>query len=314
MSSHDESRDELDEAQQEESLAPLISGAVSSLDEPTEPPELSPATDRLPGAVRISGGTPPLPEGLELVREFVPNEPVDPDVEQLGFDFIEAFLDLTESLVQHERTRDVSHHIERPTPEFTLRVVEDGLGTPLDAELKSLYRLTDSIEFTWGYVDEGGAAVRHGGAMHIAPFMRTFGRWLGEIWPEEELPEGASDEARAAYELRWQLRGFDTPMRDGALWGALTLDEQSGAYQLYAYDRKRQRAVPLDLSLIDYLYCALGSCGSPGWQLLFAPYDFEENPWQAADPHLWMARVSELFPYLDMNFFRDRLPEPAPDA
>jgi hypothetical protein len=61
------------------------------------------------------------------------------------------------------------------------------------------------------------------------------------------------------------------------------------------------------LGLIDYLYCALGSCGAPGWQLVFTDYDFDANPWNMAPPLEWIQRLESYFPEVDTNFFREHL-------
>ena len=276
----------------------------SSLEEETEDPELIDEQDRAYGGVRLK----------PLEDESVPNEPYAEGDEVFDFALIEAFLSLTDGLHLNPMIEQVTRDLNRAVPEVTLRLVEDGLGTRLDDQTRSLYRQIDGMEFRWHGRDAEGR-LRLGGALQIVPFLRTFGLWLDELWPTEEPSESASQEELSDYQARWQLRGFDMPEGraeedPGAapLWAMFSLDERHpGAYTLHAYHPESGDFLKLDLSLIDYLYCALGACGAPGWQLLFCDYDFSADPWEMGAPQTWIERVSRVFPTFDVTFFKARL-------
>jgi hypothetical protein len=136
---------------------------------------------------------------------------------------------------------------------------------------------------------------------------------VGELWPEEPPGEGASFGALSEYETRWRLRGFDMPEQragdvNSPLWGMLAFDEDDlERYDIYVYHPEIKDFLRMDVSLIDYLYCVLGACGAPGWQLLFTSYDFEANPWDMPAPQTWITRVEQFFPAFDTAFFTQRL-------
>lgn len=278
-----------------------------SLDEPTEDPELVPEDERVSQGVRM---TPAL--DVETLEEFVPNEAVPDGVEVVGFDFLEAFLSLTGDLYQHPQTTNVERDIERAVPEIALRIIEDGLGGTFSADIKSFYRLLSAISFRW-YATGSGEEQVLGGAFDVVAFARTFGLWVGELWPEDPPAEGASFGALSEYETRWRLRGFDMPEQragdvNAPLWGMLAFDEEDlERYDIYTYHPETKEFLRMEVSLIDYLYCVLGACGAPGWQLLFTSYDFEENPWDMPAPQTWISRVEQFFPAFDTAFFTQRL-------
>lgn len=289
-----------------------------SLDEETEEPiemgdEPPPHGQQAPaGGVRMisQDGEEITPPQYHEEIEYLYNEPAPEGVEVLDFDFLQSFLSLTDDLHQHPQVARVVRAMERPVPEFTIRVVESGLGQTIDHELKSLYRMIDDLSFRWE--SEPGSSNLPGGALHIVPFMRTFGHWVGELWPIEDADR--EDDPRA--QLRWQLRGFDMPEpfldADGSthplgqtLWTVIALREEGDAqHEMYVYHPDEKEFLFLDLTLIDYLYCALGACGAPGWQLLFTDYDFDRNPWQMPHPLAWIDEVAAFFPTFDMAFFR----------
>ncbi len=279
-----------------------------SLEEPTEDPELVPESERVSQGVIMTPG----PQDIETLEEYVPNEPVPEGVEVVGFDFIEAFLSLTEDLHQHPETVDVARDIERAVPEVSLRIIEDGLGGEFSPDIKSFYRLISAMSFQWS-IREGEQNIL-GGAFEIIPFMRTFGLWVGELWPEDPPAKDASLEEIDEYDARWRLRGFDMPevsgtQHDRPLWGMIGFDEDDlERYDMFVYHPVNKGFLRMDVSLIDYLYCVLGSCGAPGWQLLFTDYDFDENPWEMPDPRIWIERVSRFFPSFDVSFFTSKLP------
>lgn len=295
-----------------------------SLEEETEEPGTSPSPEdeaRPPGGVRMmsqdgeeilsDGPQTPSPEDEQGV-EYLYNEPPPEGVEVLDFDFLQAFLSLTDDLHQHPQVARVTRATERPVPEFTIRVVESGLGQTIAHELKSLYRMVDELSFRW---ESKPGSTLPGGALAITPFMRTFGHWVGELWPIEQADQDGDPEAQ----LRWQLRGFDMPEpfdtapahHGRTLWTVIALrdgeqDGRAASFAMYVYHPEEKDFLPLHLSLVDYLYCALGACGAPGWQLLFTDYDFDLNPWHMPHPLDWIDEVAAFFPTFDMQFFRDQ--------
>lgn len=290
---------------------------MTSLEEETEDPELVPEDERGSGGVRMATDVSDetrserasqtiWDQTPEEMIEYVEREVAPEGVEVLDFDFLQSFLSLTDDLHQHPQSRQVFRTMERAVPEFSLRVVENGLGYVLPYDLKSLYQVADALEFRW--LREEGGEVQPGGAFKIMPCMRTFGHWVGELWP---IDDDLDDDA-----LIWHMRGFDMPelpagMESQAqvLWTLIAFrdeEEEPGRYDLYAYHPEKKEFLLLNLKVIDYLYCALGACGAPGWQLLFSTYDFEENRWDMPHPESWITMVEEYFPSFDTQFFRDQ--------
>ena len=125
--------------------------------------------------------------------EYLYNEPPPQGIEGLDFDFLQSFLSLTDDLHQHPDVARVTRTMDRPVPEFTIRVVETGLGQKLAHDLKSLYRIMDELSFRWESRPGQNNATLPGGALQIVPFMRTFGHWVGELWPLEDADAHQDD-------------------------------------------------------------------------------------------------------------------------
>lgn len=254
----------------------------SGLEEETEPPgEQEPDEQRL--AAVIINTTDEEEGGPELVSQ----------------DFVWSFVDLAQRLASHPNVVHHTREVDFPTPDFTIQTVEDGLGGTLPPELKSLYKHSDIFRLEW-FIEEDGVQTL-GGAIHLASFMRVFGRWLDTLWVEKP------DMSEQDRDFVWTLRGFDIPSGQGTLWGVLSMDSEDPSQYSVWTRHPDGHMLPMRLGLIDYLYCALGSCGAPGWQLVFTDYDFDANPWNMASPLEWIQRLESYFPEVDTNFFREHL-------
>ena len=254
------------------------------LEEETEPPGEQNSDGEPLAAVTINTRAPEDEEdGPELVSQ----------------DFVWAFVDLAQRLATHPSVVHHAREVDFPTPDFTIQTIEDGLGGELAPELKSLYKHSDVFRLEWYFRD--GEERKLGGSIHLAGFMRVFGRWLDSLWVETpEMSEAERD-------FVWTLRGFDTPTAPGSLWGVLSMDKDAPSqYTLWARHADGH-ILPMRLGLIDYLYCALGACGAPGWQLVFTDYDFDANPWEMPSPHEWIDRMGSFFPDFDASFFHEHL-------
>jgi hypothetical protein len=257
----------------------------SGLEEETEPPGEHEPDEQNIASVIINASQEEGDEedGLELVSQ----------------DFVWAFVELAQRIASHPNITHHTREVDFPTPDFTIQTVEDGLGGELAPELKSLYKHSDLFRLEW-FIQEDGARML-GGAIHLASFMRVFGRWLDTLWIEQ--PDMSEQEK----DFVWTLRGFDIPSAPGTLWGVLSVnDEDPSQYSVWTR-HPDGHVLPMRLGLIDYLYCALGACGAPGWQLVFTDYDFAENPWDMPQPEEWLQRLESYFPESDTDFFREHL-------
>lgn len=231
-------------------------------------------------------------QSLESLEEET-GEPV----EVVTFDFVEAFLEQVERLAHHPKVTRHAREMDMPTPDITMVMIEDGLGGELAEDLKSLYKLSNLFRLQWHFEHEGSE--RLGGSLNIINFARVFGRWLEELWRDDE---SLSDAER---DFSWTLRGFDVPGTPEALWGVLSLDSDDPSRYSIWTRHPEHGVLRMHLGLVDYIYCALGALGSPCWQLLFTDYDFQQNPWGVAAPESWIHRLELFFPELDTRFFRE---------
>lgn len=266
---------------------------MDSLEEPTEEP--------LEDGERDDSDEVPLVI-VNTDREFEvePPEEIDPDVEVATFDLIEAFLDVAEQVSSHPATVQTSRECARPAPEFSIQTVEDGLGDLLPQDFKSFYRLCDGLELAWSWQQAG--EVSFGGEIRLVGISTVFGHWFDELWIERDE---MTDEER---DFVWTTRGFDMPRHPDAVWTVVSFDESHDSFTLWAH-RPGEAFLPLELGLIDYLYCAIEARGAAGWQLLFTDYDFDEDPWGVQAPGAWIDRLHAFFPDFDAEFFRQELGE-----
>ncbi len=264
------------------------------LEEETEPPHEDSAEDASGGGVIIQ-------TDRERPRE-APEE-VDPSIELVTFAFIELFRHIGDQLMQQEGLHSVDIDATEPTPEITIQTIEDGLGGFLADELKSLYRLADTLTMHWRGEELSGD-------INIVSFTRVFGRWLDSLW--RETAEMSEEEA----DFVWSLRGFDVPRDTDALWGVLSVDpEDPAAFSMHVRHPDGE-VLPLDLGFIDYLYCAVEARGAHGWQLLFVAdeaYDLHEDPWGYGVGPAWLDALAARFPDLDRDFFEEQFYGEAPE-
>ena len=241
----------------------------------------------------------------EREPEREPPEEVDPGVELVTFAFVELLRDIGDALISHPALSGVFVDLDHATPEFTIQTIEDGLGARLSPALKSLYRLSDGFELRWRWEQRGQLELA--GQLRVVDFATAFGHWLEELWVEhEQMNQHQRD-------FVWTLRGFDMPTFPGALQGVLSFEDHDEEPTVWARHPESGQLRALDLELIDYLYCAVEARGACGWQLLFAEYDWAQNPWQMPWPGDWIDGLYALFPDVDVDFFRQHLP-PAPPA
>lgn len=220
-----------------------------------------------------------------------------PATNGLPFDFTLQFMGIAEDLHTHPLVQDVMVGMNSPVSDFVIETIEDGLGFEVPPDLLSIYMQADGMRMTWNWKDELGT-IRRGGTFQLYNFARVFGRWLDEIWLEDDtLTEDELD-------LIWSLRGFDGKPRDEDGFRRVTtlLLEKGHAPSLYSH-LHGGGTHQLGVSPVDYLYWTLTARGMPQWQLLATDVDLEHDEEALSTTREFFTTMQKLFPEQDLGIF-----------
>jgi hypothetical protein len=177
----------------------------------------------------------------------------------LNWDLLFDFHAMVEELKATDGIVDVRSQMHDPVPNFTIETIEHGLGVVVPDHIKSFYRVSDGLEFSWSY-ERDGEVVRGGGA-HLFDFATVFDKWLDTLWGGDE--EATDDEQ----DFWWSLRGFDEQCHpDTREMVVLCVEEDYPTYDLFVHDLDERTSRLLDLSFREYFDLLLVSRGTYGWR------------------------------------------------
>lgn len=213
--------------------------------------------------------------------------------------FVEEFYEMIYLLHGHPDVVDVRAELSEPAPEFAIETFEHGLGAPLGETVRSLYGLTNGVEFAWNV--RAGDVVAPGGEVRILDFGTCTGHWFDTLWVHDDaLSEEALDRI-------WSLRGFDQPKRHGARTIAAMAVTQAGPPFEVVLSDGEGGLQPLQMDLYDYVYGAIDLMGVPGWQQVFAAAPGEHTEAQREACARVFALIEAMFPARDLSFYRWRV-------
>lgn len=236
-------------------------------------------------------------DGDGLEEETDPGEQQDRRVISAGF--VEEFYDMIYALHGHPNVVDVRAELSEPAPEFAMETFEHGLGAPLGEVVRSLYALTNGVEFAWNV--RAGDEVVPGGEVRILDFGTCFGHWFETLWVHDaSLSEEALDRI-------WSMRGLDQPQRHGARHiVALIVTDAGPPFEVVLRDEAGE-VQPLHMDLYDYVYAAIDLMGVPGWQQVFAAPPGGHTEAQREAALRVFALIEAMFPERDISYYRWRL-------
>lgn len=189
--------------------------------------------------------------------------------ELLNWDLLFDFHAMIGELEQTDGIVEVHAVMHDPVPNFTIETIEHGLGIRVPNHIRSFYQVTDGLEFSWSYEQDG--EVVPGGGAHLFDFATVFDTWLDTLWGVE------GERSEEEQDFLWSLRGFD----DGAHpqlaeMVVMCVEEEYPTYDLFVHDLSSRRSRLLDVSFREYFDCLLASRGTYGWRVLLA---------EEGDPH-----------------------------
>ncbi len=186
--------------------------------------------------------------------------------EGVGWDLVFDLMAMIGELKATDGIVDVDCRMYDPVPIFTIETIEHGLGIRVPERVKSFYRVTDGLDFSWSYTGPDGEILPGGGAQ-ICDFATVFDNWLDVLW-RADAPNNEDQHSEDQQDFFWSLRGFDqysAPGSDDMV--VLCVEEEYPTYDLFIHDLDSRDSRLLDLSFGEYFDCLLASRGTHGWRL-----------------------------------------------
>ncbi|MFP4597945.1 MAG: hypothetical protein ACLFVJ_06825 [Persicimonas sp.] len=186
--------------------------------------------------------------------------------EGVGWDLIFDLMAMIAELKSTDGIVEVDFQIYDPVPVFTIETIEHGLGVRVPERIKSFYRVTDGLDFSWSYTGPDGQIVPGGGA-RICDFATVFDNWLDVLW-RAEARHDEDQHSEDQQDFFWSLRGFDqysAPDSDDMV--VMCVEEEYPTYDLFVHDLASRESRLLDLSFGEYFECLIASRGTHGWRI-----------------------------------------------